>query len=127
MKNENIIKLIKMLSKIYDDYCIFLGKNQLENEALLNMTRDNQGPCKDYQGSIYWFHLAGHSSAHVILQSRDPPTRKMFKEAAVFLKENSKYRNERKLEIVFINRKYIKQTKIPGTVIMKNKGFTINI
>ena len=116
-----------MLSKIYDDYCIFLGKSQSENETLLNMTRDGQGPCKDYIGTMYWFHLAGRSSSHVILQSKNKPTHKMIKEAAVFLKENSKYRSERKLEILYINRKHVRQTRIAGAVVMQNRGSRVVI
>jgi predicted ribosome quality control (RQC) complex YloA/Tae2 family protein len=109
-----------MKSKIYDNYCIFLGKNQLENEMLLEKTNY----C---DGTIYWFHLTGRPSAHVILQSHNKPTSKMIKEAAVFLKENSKCKGEKKVEITFMKREFVKQTKFAGTVYLKNNGRTMTI
>lgn len=116
-----------MKSKIYEDYCIFLGKNQLENEILLEKTKDGKGMCKDYNGTIYWFHLSGRSSAHVILQSRDKPTGKMLKEAAVFLKENSKCKSEKNVEITFMKREFVKQTKYKGTVYLQKNGYIMTI
>lgn len=117
----------KMKSEIYDDYCIFLGKNQNENEYLLECTKNGRGMCRDYVGVVYWFHVDCKPSPHVILHARFKPTGKMIKEAAVFLKENSKYKSEKKVVIKCVNRKYVHQTNIPGSVTLSHDGFVIRI
>jgi predicted ribosome quality control (RQC) complex YloA/Tae2 family protein len=95
-----------------DNITYRLGRNAIENFELIdNAAQDD-----------WWFHLDGHPSGHVIIDSDIiDTTMKMF--AGQLVKDYSKMKNIKNVKIVFTQVKNIVKTKIIGTVILKQSDF----
>ena len=93
-----------------------LGKNKFENDKLI----DESG---DYD---IWFHINNLPSSHGILftNSSNKVDRAILKICCLFLKQNSKYKSEKKLEIIVCKISNIRKTKNIGEVII-GKNFKI--
>jgi predicted ribosome quality control (RQC) complex YloA/Tae2 family protein len=93
-----------------------VGQNASENEDLLRNSSE-----KDY-----WFHLDGHSSAHVVAKIPDTLTldkkelQKVLKQGAVICKEVSKLKSQKNVNIIFASVEDVSLTETLGTVHVEN-------
>jgi len=89
-----------------------LGRNATENFQLID----------DADKDDWWFHLDGHPSGHVVVDSSILDEKiKVF--AGQLVKDNSKMKNNKNIKIVFTQIKNIVKTKIIGTVILKQSDY----
>ena len=80
-----------------------------------------------------WFHIADYPSCHVIIkkygiEEGDTEENINYSNQIIFLganlcKKNSKYKNEKKIKIVYTLIKNIKKGKIIGSVYTKNEKY----
>ena len=94
-----------------DGFDIYVGKNNYQNEEVTFKIAD---------GGDWWFHAKGIPGSHVIVKSgqKELPDR-TFEEAASLAAYYSKGRSADKVEIDYIQRKFVKKTNggPPGFVI----------
>ncbi len=94
-----------------DGFDIFVGKNNLQNDELT---------FKIAQGNDWWFHAKNLPGSHVIVKTNgaDLPD-STFEEAAKIAGYYSKARNQEKVEIDYVEKKYVKKVNgaKPGFVI----------
>lgn len=84
--------------------CIFLlGQNASENTSIVKNANEND----------IWFHLDNYSSAHGLLLNNNEklPHQDDIHECAKILVENSKYRNLKKVNVIYSKAKYITPDK----------------
>ena len=100
----------------YNDifYKISVGKNKNENWNILDNASEND----------IWFHINNLPSCHVILHIpdkniKDKIDNRVIKYVAEICKENSKYKNFKKIIIIYTKVKNVKKTKEIGCVITK--------
>lgn len=86
---------------------LLLGQNAKENHLLI----DNADP------NDWWFHIDNSPSGHCIVESIDV-NNELIIQAANFVKEHSKLKNNKKVKIIYTQIKNIKKTKNPGQVIL---------
>ena len=94
-----------------DGYDIYVGKNNLQNDELT---------FKVASGNDWWFHAKGIPGSHVIVKSgNDDLPDRTFEEAARLAAYYSKGRDSEKLEVDYIQKKFIKKPAAarPGIVI----------
>lgn len=94
-----------------DGYHMYVGKNNLQNEELT---------FKFANGGDWWFHAKGLPGSHVIVKSEGSELPdSTFEEAARLAAYYSKNRSSEKVEIDYIQRKYVKKPNAakPGFVI----------
>lgn len=94
-----------------DGYDMYVGKNNLQNEELT---------FKFAGGGDWWFHAKGIPGSHVIVKTKgDELPDRTFEEAARLAAYYSKNRTSEKVEIDYIQRKYVKKPNSgkPGFVI----------
>ena len=94
-----------------DGYDIYVGKNNLQNDELT---------FKVASGNDWWFHAKGIPGSHVIVKSgNDDLPDRTFEEAARLAAYYSKGRDSEKLEVDYIQKKFIKKPAAarPGFVI----------
>lgn len=94
-----------------DDYHIYVGKNNLQNEELTFHFAS---------GNDWWFHAKGIPGSHVIVKTNgeELPDR-TFEEAGKLAAYYSKNRGSEKIEIDYIEKKHVKKPKggKPGFVV----------
>lgn len=94
-----------------DGFHIYVGKNNYQNEELT---------FKFATGNDWWFHAKGIPGSHVIVKSegKELPDR-VFEEAGALAAYYSKGRTDSKVEIDYIQRKFVKKVTggAPGFVI----------
>jgi predicted ribosome quality control (RQC) complex YloA/Tae2 family protein len=101
-----------------DVYTIKIGSNAEENHALVESMEPNDS----------WFHLDEYPSPHLVINTDyDNLSKKMIYQIALLLKQNTKYKKEAELSILYTHRKNLITTKIPGTVTIKGKYESIKI
>lgn len=84
---------------------VIVGENRKENDAIV----------KESDGEDIWFHVENHPSGHAIYTG-DNISKDAIIKVATLVKEQSKLKNNAKVSINYIQRKYIKPTKNPGQV-----------
>jgi predicted ribosome quality control (RQC) complex YloA/Tae2 family protein len=94
----------------YNNVKLLLGQNAKENHLLI----DNADP------NDWWFHIDNSPSGHCIVESINI-NNELILQAATFVKDNSKVKNNKKIKIIYTQIKNIKKTKNPGEVILLNK------
>ena len=96
-----------------------LGKNKFENNKLIDESEDYD----------IWFHFNNKPSSHGILftNKSNKVDRAILKICCLFLKQNSKYKSEKKVEIIVCKISNIKKSKNIGEVVIgkEYKIFTI--
>ncbi|MGN0384143.1 MAG: NFACT family protein [Eubacterium sp.] len=94
-----------------DGFDIYVGKNNIQNEYLTFKLANN---------GDWWFHSKTFPGSHVIVKSNnDELPDKTFEEAAKLAAFYSKGKNQDKVEIDYVQKKYVK--KVPGA----KPGFVI--
>ena len=92
---------------MYDEYDIYVGKNNLQNEEVT---------FKMANGNDWWFHAKGVPGSHVIVKSRtaNPATEwdmpdEVFEAAASLAASYSKNAGQEKAEVDYIRKKHVKR------------------
>jgi predicted ribosome quality control (RQC) complex YloA/Tae2 family protein len=104
-------------------YRILIGKNQKENDRLIDMSSPND----------IWFHVSNSPSTHVILKNEDKMSinkipKQVLKRCACLCKSHSKSSSVRNCEIMYTQIMNVEKTDIPGKVtVNKNHSKTIII
>lgn len=108
-----------MIEVHFRNYDIFLGKNQEENDTIV----DNANP------DDYWLHLSDFPSPHAVIAnpSKKRIHHKIIKHAAYLIKINSKYKSYSKLDVDVTKIKFIKKTEKKGMVYVNELLNKINI
>lgn len=88
----------------------YVGKNAKENWEMLNKFKQNH----------IWFHLANFSSPYVIMDSDDISKINLIF-GANLCKENSSYKNFKKIKIIYCCLKQLKKGSKIGEVIISGK------
>ena len=105
-KNKKVVN--KPLHYVmYDEYDIYVGKNNLQNEEVT---------FKMANGNDWWFHAKGVPGSHVIVKSRNanPATEwdmpdEVFEAAACLAAVYSKNGGQEKAEVDYIRKKHVKR------------------
>ena len=105
-KNKKVVN--KPLHYVmYDEYDIYVGKNNLQNEEVT---------FKMANGNDWWFHAKGVPGSHVIVKSRNanPATEwdmpdEVFEAAACLAAVYSKNSGQEKTEVDYIRKKHVKR------------------
>ena len=84
---------------------VYLGKNAQGNHYL----------CANSEHDTYWLHLQDHASPHAILCTHIHDKASLV-EAATFVKQYSKLKNEKKVKVIYCKLENIQMTKTPGLV-----------
>jgi len=87
-----------------DNTVVKLGVNANENWQLV-----------DSDPTFWWFHLNSYPSGHVIIETEDL-TKEMIIFAAKLCKENTKYRNLKRLKICYTQCGNLTKGSKPGSV-----------
>lgn len=108
-KEKYVSKPLHFISS--DGFHMYVGKNNIQNEELTFKTAN---------GNDWWFHSKTFPGSHVIVkcEGKELPDR-TYEEAARLAAHYSKGSNQDKVEIDYIQRKYIKKVAgaMPGFVI----------
>jgi predicted ribosome quality control (RQC) complex YloA/Tae2 family protein len=100
-----------------------IGQSATDNFAAIDAAKETD----------LWFHIGDNrSSAHIIADMPEDIERKdkkyIIKQGAVLCKQESRYKSEKNVSILYAPIKNIDKTKIPGTVIVtEDAGTTILI
>lgn len=105
-KNKKVVN--KPLHYVmYDEYDIYVGKNNLQNEEVT---------FKMANGNDWWFHAKGVPGSHVVVKSRNanPATEwdmpdEVFEAAACLAAVYSKNSGQEKAEVDYIRKKHVKR------------------
>ena len=108
-----------MINIINDDIIYKLGRNAQENFELID-------EAKEIDDDYWWFHLEDHPSGHCIVHTKDLDKSEVIF-AGSLVKSHSKLKNQKKVNIVYIQIKYIKKTKTIGEVILNQKPNVITL
>lgn len=95
-----------------EDYTIIIGKDKYENTELINSLTPLD----------YWFHVEHMPSPHLILRFKEKVDKKVFRKAANILKQNSKYKSEKNLSIMYARGDRVKSGDAPGEAIVSEYG-----
>lgn len=99
-----------MKKLIHNNINMYLGTNARENHQMIDNADNND----------WWFHLDNYSSGHCIVTT-DILTNDLILEAGFFVKNNSKYKNNNKIKVIYLQIKDIQKSKTPGEVILLKK------
>jgi predicted ribosome quality control (RQC) complex YloA/Tae2 family protein len=94
----------------------FLGKSASDNFTIIDAANEND----------IWFHINGEASGHVIakLPEENNYTKKQLRQiitqGALVCKENSKYKSQKSVDVVYTYVKYVEKTNILGKVSITN-------
>ncbi len=95
---------------INKQFDIFIGKSAEENWQLIDESSEND----------IWFHLSDLPSSHVILKTQNHKLKEFnkatFIKCASLCKENSKYINQKNIEIIFTQIKNVTKADTVGSV-----------
>lgn len=94
--------LVKILHYVGDDFIIYVGKNNIQNDYLT---------FKFAMKNDLWFHVKDAPSAHVILRTQKPLSETMIRTAANLCANYSKHSLSSSVEVMYTNISNIK--KIP--------------
>ena len=103
-----------MIEIVINNQIYRLGRNAIENFKLID----------DSHPEDWWFHIDGFPSGHCVVSSLENLiiNKEIKKTAGALVKSYSKYKDLKKVKIVFTQIKYIVKTKNIGEVIIKNES-----
>ena len=103
----------------YPNNPIVIGETAEENTQIISQAKQTD----------IWFHLANLPSCHVIItcDKKNPITKNMILYCAQLVKENTKYKNYKKVTVNYTPIKNVKKTSHPGKVIIKGKSDQIQV
>lgn len=103
----------------YPNNLIVIGETAEENTEIITKAKQTD----------IWFHLMSLPSCHVIIDcdKKNPITKDMIAYCAQLVKDNTKYKNYKKVTVNYTPIKNVKKTNYPGKVIIKGKASQIQI
>ena len=105
MKSETVY-----FCQLNENIEFLIGKNQKDNFDIIDMSRPND----------LWFHLNDCPSCHVIAKLPENIDKKnlkyIIKRGALLCKQNSKYKSEKDVDVIYTFIKNIKKTNKVGCV-----------
>ncbi len=105
------MKEFKRIIDNSDNFVLYrLGQNANDNHLLID----------DADKNDWWIHLNDYPSGHCIIERTEIDKDDIIY-ASNLIKENSKYRNFKKLKFCYTQVKNLKKTKNPGEVIILKK------
>ena len=96
------------------EYCV--GKSASDNFTIIDEANEND----------LWFHIDGEPSGHVIAKIPENSVftkkqlRQIITQGGLVCKENSKYKSQKNVDIVYTYVKYVEKTNILGKVSITN-------
>lgn len=93
-----------------------LGKSASENFTIIDDASEND----------IWFHIDGEPSGHVIaklpceIDLTKKQLRQIITQGALVCKENSKYKSQKNIDVVYTYVKHVEKTNIVGKVSITN-------
>ena len=111
------MKTISRYISALGDYIEYIiGQHASDNFEIIDNSKEDD----------IWFHINNESSGHVIAIIPDNITfskkqlRQIITQGALVCKENSKYKSQRNLEVVYAYVKNVEKTNIAGKVMITN-------
>ena len=110
MKSQDIY-----INKLQTSVKFLIGQNAKNNFEIIDNSQYND----------LWFHISNVASCHVIACIHDLEINKkdlkyIITQGALLCKQNSKYKSEKNIEIIYTEIKNIQKTDTLGKVITKN-------
>lgn len=108
--------ITRHIAALDSDIEYYIGKSASENVEIIDAASEND----------LWFHIDGEPSGHVIAKIPEnsdftkKQLRQIVTQGALVCKENSKYKSQRNVDIVYTYVKYVEKTKILGKVAITN-------
>jgi len=100
-----------MKTEIHDGTTFLIGTSATDNFHALDAAEPHH----------LWFHVANHSSCHVIAMNeptaRKKALRRVITRGALLCKQHSRYKSVPNLEILFARVRDVSKTAVPGTVL----------
>ena len=106
----------RYISALGDDMEYIVGQHANDNFEIIDNSKED----------VIWFHINNEPSGHVIAIIPDNITfskkqlRQIITQGALVCKENSKYKSQRNLEVVYAYVKNVEKTNIAGKVMITN-------
>ena len=106
----------RYISALGDDVEYIIGQHASENFKIIDDSKEDD----------IWFHINNEPSGHVIAIIPDnkkfskKQIRQIITQGALVCKENSKYKSQRDLEVVYAHVKNVEKTNIVGKVMITN-------
>ncbi len=95
---------------------VILGENRKDNDLLV----------KELDGEDMWFHVANHPSGHAVYTGTNICNDAILRVASL-VKEQSKMKNVRRININYIKLRYVRSTKTLGQVTLTKTPKIIKI
>ena len=96
---------------IFDDITYKVGKNAKENWDLIDESEEDD----------IWIHLHDYPSCHVIIENTKYLEKEHILHGCHLCKEHSKYKNDKKIKVSVLDKKYVKKGKVVGEAKLKIK------
>ena len=104
-----------MMEWIKDNITYRLGRSASENFRLLD----------DADPDDWWFHLEGHPSGHLIVESTEI-TPAMAALAATLVREHSNLKDSvKKVKVIYTRVRNVTKTKVPGRVLIRGTPLSV--
>ena len=106
----------RYISALGNNIEYIIGQHASDNFVIIDNSKEDD----------IWFHINNEPSGHVIVSIPENITfskkqlRQIITQGALVCKENSKYKSQRNLEVVYAYVKNIEKTNIPGKVVITN-------
>lgn len=106
----------RYISALGNNIEYIIGQHASDNFVIIDNSKEDD----------IWFHINNEPSGHVIASIPENITfskkqlRQIITQGALVCKENSKYKSQRNLEVVYAYVKNIEKTNIPGKVVITN-------
>lgn len=92
------------------EFDVMIGTNALDNWNIISLASQND----------IWFHIENQPSCHVILCTNNKKiSKRLITQCAVLCKENSKFKDYKKITIIYTEIKNIKKGEKEGEVYTK--------
>jgi predicted ribosome quality control (RQC) complex YloA/Tae2 family protein len=105
--------MVKIVNE-FPDNRIRIGENSVDNDLLVASSKDTD----------IWFHLSSLPSCHIVLEcnKNNPATKEMINLCATLCKQHTKYKNFKKLKVMYTEIRNVRRTAEPGQVVIKGKA-----
>lgn len=109
--------ITRHIAALDDDIEFYIGKSASDNFTIIDEASVND----------LWFHINGEPSGHVIAKIPEnidftkKQLRQIITQGALVCKENSKFKSQKNVDIVYTYVKYVEKTNTPGKVSITNQ------
>jgi predicted ribosome quality control (RQC) complex YloA/Tae2 family protein len=93
-----------------NEFDVMIGTNAIDNWKIISLASQND----------IWFHIENQPSCHVILcTNNEKISKRLITQCAVLCKENSKFKDYKKITVIYTEIKNIRNGKKEGEVYTK--------